>query len=430
MSQNLKSSQHSIIWKYLRTIGMFSRNARLFLLATFLNGFAMGVWTVLFNLYLLDLGFRENFIGHMLLLSGLTAGLAAFPAGIVCDKIGRKRTLLTGVAVGSVFNAILVFTSNPFLLLIVNLFQGFGGLASILFWVAQVPFMMENSRPEERAHLFSINLATWFLSNMVGSYAGGILPGVFSNLFSVENENVVAYRAALTVSVVFLFLALLPYHAIREKPYQKINTKTRRLSLEAIQNRAVIGKLVLTSALIGLGAGLILPFFNVFFKNKFQASPEQIGIIFALGNVTTAVGIAFAPVLSDRLGKVRTVVFTQFSSIPFMLGIAFSPELGFATVSYLARGALMVTGAPIFQNFAMEVVQPEERATTSGFTTMADRIPRAVGSSFAGQMMTGGNYVLPYMITSVLYIFGSTLFLTFFQKMERARQSKTKEDIT
>ena len=83
----------------------------------------------------------------------------------------------------------------------------------------------------------------------------------------------------------------------------------------------------------------------------------------------------------------------------------------------------MVMGAPILDNFAMEMVQTEERATTSGFTTMADRIPRAVGSSIAGQLMTGGNYVLPYMLTSVLYFVGTSLFLTFFRKTEKASVS-------
>ena len=383
---------------------------------------------VLFNLYLLDLGFREDFIGYMFLLSGLVAGLAAFPAGIMSDKMGRKKSLLTGVIVGSIFNASLVFTSNPILLLTLNLFQGFGGLAGILFWVAQAPFMMENSEPEERTHLFSINWATFLLSNMAGSYAGGVLPGIFSGLLGVETENVAVYRATLTVSVVFLFLAVLPFYTIREKPYQKNNaTMARRLSLEAIQSRAVIGKLVLTTGLEGLGAGLIVSFFNVFFQNRLQATPEQIGIIFALGNVTTAVGTVLAPIISRRLGKVRAVVSAKLSSIPFIFGIAVSSNLGLASVSYLARGALMNMAFPIESNFAMEVVQTGERATTSGFMSMADRIPRAVGSSIAGQLMTGGNYVLPYMLTSVLYFVGSSLFLTFFRKTERARLSKAEE---
>jgi MFS family permease len=361
----------------------------------------------------------------MLLSSGLIAGLAAFSVGIVCDKIGRKKSLLIGVMAGSVFNAILVFTSNPILLLTVSLFGGFGGLFSVIIGVVGPPFMMENSEPEERTHLFSINLATLFLSSMAGSFAGGFLPRVFGNLLGVGSESVMVYRVTLAVSVVFLFLSFLPFHAIKEKSYHKNNaTMASRLSLKAIQSRAVMGKLVLTSALIGLGAGLIVPFFNVFFQNKLQATSEQIGIIFALGDVTTAVGIVLAPVVSGRLGKVRAVVLTQLGSIPFIFGIAFSPSLGFAVVSYLARGVLMVMSVPIYQNIAMEVVQTEERATTSGFTTMADRIPRAVGSSIAGQTMTGGNYVLPYMITSASYFFGSTLFLAFFRKIEKAKVSK------
>jgi MFS family permease len=431
MSKSPEIPQHSIIRDYFHRIGMFSRNARLFLSATALWGFAMGIWAVLFNLYLLDLGFREDFIGYMFLSSGLVAGLAAFPVGIVCDKIGRKKSLLTGVTVGSIFNAILVFTSNPILLLTVNLVNGFGGLAGILFWVAQAPFMTENSKPEERTHLFSINWAAFLLSSMAGSFAGGFLPGVFSSLLGIGNESVMVYRVTLAVSVVFLFLALLPYYAIKEKPYQKNNaTMARRLSLKAIQSRVFIGKLMLTTGLTGFGAGLIVSFFNVFFKNKLQATPEQIGVLFALGNVTTAVGTVLAPIISSRLGKVRAVVSAGLSSIPFIFGIAFSPNLGIAGVSYLARGALMNMALPIESNFAMEVVQTEERATTSGFTTMADRIPRAVGSSIAGQMMTEGNYVLPYMITSVLYFFGATLFLTFFRKMEKATPSKAKERTT
>ncbi len=170
MSQPPKVSRQSLIRDYLRKIRMFSRNARLFLLATALGGFAWGIWEVLFNLYLLDLGFHEDFIGYMFLLSGLASGLAAFPAGIICDKIGRKKSLLTGTIVGCISSAILVFTSDPILLLTVNLF---GGLVGILSWVAQAPFMMENSEPEERTHLFSMSSTAFLVSTVAGSFAGG-----------------------------------------------------------------------------------------------------------------------------------------------------------------------------------------------------------------------------------------------------------------
>lgn len=417
MSQTPRIPTHSVTRDYLGKIRMFSRNAQLFLLSTVLRGLAGGIWGVLFNLYLWDLGFREDFVGYVFLLSGLASGLAAFPAGIMCDKIGRKKSLIAGATAGSFANTILVFTSDSVLLLVVSLL---GGLVSILSWVAQAPFMMENSEPEERTHLFSISWATFLVSNMAGSFAGGFLPQVFSGLLGVETTNVAVHRATLTISLGFLFLAVLPYYVIEEKPYLQDNaTMASRLSFKAIQSRAVIGKLVVTGGLIGLGAGLIVPLFNIFFQNKLEASKEQIGTIFALGNVAVAVGTVLAPIISSRLGKVRAVAFTELVSIPFIFGIAFSPNLGFAAGSYLARGALMNMAGPIRNNFAMEVVRTEERAATSGLNVMADGIPRAISSSVAGQMMKGGNYVLPYMITSVLYFAASTLFLIFFRKAEK-----------
>jgi MFS family permease len=382
-----------------------------------MGGFGWGIWMVIFNLYLLDLGFREDFIGYMFLLSGLASGLAAFPAGIISDRIGRRKSLLTGATVGSVSNMVLVFTSSPFLLLAVSLL---GGLVGILSWVARAPFMMENSEPEERTHLFSISFTTFLLSNMTGSFVGGFLPKIFSSVFAVESTSVEVYRATLTVSVMSLFLALLPYYAIREKQQrERVEINIGKPSLRIVESRTVIGKLVLTAGLIGLGAGLIVPFFNVFFRNKLGATSEQIGIIFALGNISVAAGTTLAPIVSSRLGKVRTVAFTELCSIPFIYGIAFSPNLGLAAASYLARGALMNMAGPVRTNFAMEAVQKEERATTSGLTIMADGVPRAISASIAGQLMRGGNYVLPYMITSVIYFFASMLFLLFFRKMEK-----------
>jgi predicted MFS family arabinose efflux permease len=284
--------------------------------------------------------------------------------------------------------------------------------------------MMENSEPEERTHLFSISFTTFLLSNMAGSFIGGFLPKFFGSVFPVESTSVEAYRAALTVSMAFFFLALLPYYAIREKPQREgaranVGKLSGKLSLKTVQSRAVIGKLILTAGLIGLGAGLIVPFFNVFFRNKLGATSEQIGIIFALGNISVAAGATLAPVVSSRLGKVRAVAFTQLCSIPFIYGIAFSPNLGFAAAFYLARGALMNMAGPVRTNFAMEVVQTEERATTSGLTVMADGVPRAISASIAGQLMRGGNYALPYIMTSIIYFFASMLFLLFFRKMEK-----------
>jgi len=414
-----RTSLLSSVQDYFSKIRRFSRNARLLLSASVLHGLAFGIWGVIFNLYLLGLGFQEDFIGFLLLLGGITYGLAAFAAGIVCDRIGRRTSFLVGATTAAIFNFIQVFTSDPVVLLSSSFL---GGLLGPLSWVAEAPFMMENSEPEERTHLFSVSFTIFLVFSMIGNLLGGNLPRVLGGLLGVSSESALAFRATLVFSIGFLLVALLPYYMIKERREQRSKERAvSGFSLKNIRSRLVIGKLVLTAGLIGLGAGFIVPLFNVFFVRKLASTPEQVGLIFALGDVTVAVGTLLAPVVSSKLGKVRAVAFTELISIPFILGIAFSPNLGFAAISYLARGSLMNMAGPLRNNFSMEVVLEGERATTSGLTIMADGIPRAISGGLAGQIMKEGNYVLPYFATSVIYFAASSLFLTFFRRTEKKR---------
>ncbi len=73
------------------------------------------------------------------------------------------------------------------------------------------------------------------------------------------------------------------------------------------------------SLLIGLGAGLMQPFMNVYFRNVYLKPDAAIGIVFALGGLAMAAGQFIGPPMADRLGKIRTVMLTQALSIPFLM---------------------------------------------------------------------------------------------------------------
>ena len=403
----------SVFREYTRMIRKFSPNARLFLTSTILSGVSYGIWEAIFNLYLKELGYKEDFAGFMFFLSAFATGFMALPAGLVCERIGRKRSLLLGTLVSNLFSLVQVFTSDSSILLATSLAAGLVGIVS---WVANAPFMTENSEKEERTYLFSLSWGFMTVAGMVGSLLGGYLPGSFALLSQLGTA--VGFRLTLSCSVAFTFVSVLPLLLIKEKRTSK-QKATQLLSLKNIQSTALILKLMLTTGLIGFGAGFIVPLFNMFFANKLLATPEQIGIIFALGQVALAIGTFLAPVLSSRIGKVKAVVLCQVCSIPFISMIALSGTLELAGLSYLVRGALMNMAGPIGSTFTMELVQSTERATTSGLTVMADMIPRAMGANFGGQMMGSGEYVLPYFYTSLFYIIASTLFFWFFRKMEK-----------
>ena len=158
---------------YLATLRRFSRNARLYLSYALLSGLGTGIWAVMFNLYMLREGFDLTFIGLFWMIDMLFHGLFAFPAGLIGDKIGRRKTFVIATALNIVARGALLFTLDPTNLLVLSAVAGIGeGFHA----VAGEPFMMENSEPEERPHLFSLNSSFGMLSMFVGSLSGGFLP--------------------------------------------------------------------------------------------------------------------------------------------------------------------------------------------------------------------------------------------------------------
>jgi len=400
---------------------MLSRNAKLYVVATVLQGLGYGIWGVIFNLYLnLDeVGFQPDFISNVFTAGAIATGLVALPAGMICARIGYRKALLVGLT-SNFLGFIQVIVLQPTVLLFASLSSGIMGT---LGWVASAPFMMENSRQEERTYLFSINWASMTIMSVVGSFIGGVMPDLFNSFLGYSTGAVgasVGYRVSLVLSILLALTAAVPILLIKEGKMSERQKMVDLISFQNIVDYRSILKFMVPTAVIGFGAGFIVPLFNLFFQLRFSASTEQIGIIFALGSVTLGVGTLAAPILSSRFGKVRSIVVCQYLSMPFIMIMTLAPSLTLASAAYAARGTLMNMAGPITSTLLMELVTEKERATTSGLMVMADNIPRAVTASISGVMMTGSDFYTPFLFTTITYFTASSLFYAFFRKTEAA----------
>jgi MFS family permease len=401
-------------------LSLLSRNAKLYLVATVLQGLGFGIWGVIFNLYLKlgEVGFHPDFIAYMFTVGAIATGFVALPAGLVCERIGSKKALLIGLT-ANFASIVQIVILQPPLLLFASLVSGLVGTVG---WVASAPFMMENSKAEERTYLFSFNWALMIIMGVVGSYLGGAMPDSINAFLSLpigENGSAFGYRITLGVSTVLTLVAIIPILLIREKKTQVKQRLSDLIILRNIRSWSTILKFIIPVGLIGFGAGFIVPLFNLFFSLKFSATNEQIGIMFALSNVTLGLGTFAAPILSRKLGKVRSIVLCEYFSMPFIMLTTLASDLSLAASAFITRNALMNMAGPISSTLEMELVTETERATTSGLLVMADNIPRAVTASFSGQMMTGSDFYTPFLFTTATYFVASTLFYLFFRKAEK-----------
>lgn len=159
--------------EYFSAFRHFQRNARLYLINNALSYVTVGIILVLYNLYLVALGYRADFIGLVLFMGTLGAGIAIFPAGLCIDRFGGKAILIWSSVLIGVAGAGQMLLRQPLPLLISSFLAGIG-LAFML--VINAPFLTVNSAPAERSVLFSLNIVVALITTVLGELLGGVLP--------------------------------------------------------------------------------------------------------------------------------------------------------------------------------------------------------------------------------------------------------------
>ncbi len=405
---------------YFATLRHFSRNAKLFLSYALLSGLGTGIWNVMFNLYLLRLGYATTFVGLFWMVDMLFHGLFAFPAGLIGDKIGRRKTFILATAFNIVARGALLFTRDPALLLVLAALAGMGeGFHA----VAGAPFMMENSEPEERPYLFSLNSSFLMVSIFVGSLSGGILPLFWAGILDVPALDPAAARWALVISLPLTFAALVPLALIRERVVELVESFRDLFTLRNVVNFEVIAKLSLCAVLVGVGFGMTSRFFNLFFNMAHDATDTQVGTFLAIGALGSAAVVLLSPYVTRRWGMAMGIMLTQMVSVPFLLLMTLSSNLPLVVFLFVVRGAIYSISMPLRNQLSMAFVVSRERATTAGLTHMAFDLGGAIGAVVVGALIVGGEFLGAFSVAAGLLIVPAVLYYVFFAKMEHAQRA-------
>jgi len=260
----------------------FNRSARLFILATLMDGIVFSAWNLFFNFYILERGFSREFLGLVNAMPSVSALLLGIPIGMLSDRIGRKRAMLLGVSVSILCMGLEVTVSSKELILVMAFL---GGLASMLYYLSQAPFMMQVSDKENRTLLFSLNFGLVTLSGAVGSLFAGQLPAFFGGVLSVPARSAAAYQAVLLVSVSLSLLTLIPLALIKETRVENRGSSSSpavKGQIWRVVLQPLTLKLAFPNLLIGFGAAILIPYMNVFFLERFAMPDKILGALFSL----------------------------------------------------------------------------------------------------------------------------------------------------
>jgi MFS family permease len=395
-----------VLGEYLRHISSFSPAARLFLAAQFLYGIGQSAVWVLRNLYLKEAGYDESFIGNTLAVQSVGMVLVVLTLSAFMDRRRLRPFLMAGAAlVGAGLLAVAEVRGKPSILACCFL----TGVGIALLEVGTAPFFSRHSGGAERPYLFGFSTAlsptAGLLSTLgvkLGALAWGESAGIYARMLGIA-----AGSALLSVPVLLMIREAAP--APPSRGGDRIDWGTA-------------GRFFLPELLFGLGAGLTIPFINLYFRNRFGLSAGDIGLYYSGAQALMMVAFLAAPVLARRFGAVKTIVAFQLSSIPFFLILAFTGSLPLAVAAFLLRHACMNMVHPVGSHFAMEVVNPGQRARVNGLKQAANKIAWVISNSLGGVLIARttlfgrDGFTTAMVITIALYIVGSALYWRFFAK--------------
>ncbi|USK43778.1 MFS transporter [Cytobacillus oceanisediminis] len=401
----------------------YNRNIKLAFMANTLTQIGFGIFMVIYNFYIRELGYSESVNGQIISMTALATALILVPAGIASDRIGRKRAMLFGAVATGVA---MLFRSMVEMQELLILFAFFTGLTTAFLQVSGIPWLAENSKADQRVHLFSIHFAIMTGANVIGNLSGGI----FTDVFSLFVDQLTSIRITLLIASVFFIAGLVPILRFAEAPKDKNDVRgIKGFSFKNLsannEGVKIIAMFAFAQLLIGIGAGLVIPYLNLYFADRFEASNSTIGIIISLGQAATAFAMIIGPVVVRKVGEVRAVVILQLMSLPFLLLTAYTENLWLAAIGFLFRQALMNAGNPIQMSLMMSRVNDSMKGLANSVNQMVFNLGWAVmGPISTGIVMRYGDYwgyALVFSITASLYLIGSLYFFFVFKNYKKTK---------
>lgn len=397
---------------YFQRIRMFSRNVRLLILSQFFIGLGMTFIGLLFNLYLQEAGRDKAFIGYVLALSHITTAVVALPAGYLAGRYNHKVLLvlsqtLSGFAQIGVILAVQPNTLFGCIIVAVSF--------STLNGIVTGPFIMCNSSPAERTYVFSVSAVIGTVAAILGNTLGGLVKGFIGNN---GISTVQSYQYTLLIGLGIALLGVIPLLFIRlSEPVCKADEARPSFWPILKQNRALVLRAMVPEFLIAVGAGLIVQFMNLYFKDTFGSSDQSIGVYMSAQSATMVFALLLAPVLAEKIGKVRTIAFTRLVSIPFMIVLALTGHIEIAVAAFIIRTVLMNMTGPVLGAFYLGLCPPELQGILVALFATTGSIAWAGSSVIFGRLLNG-NYTIAFFIAAGLYTIASMLFYLFFRKAE------------
>lgn len=345
----------------------------IFFAASFFFVFGMFIFFLLYNLYLLDRGFKEHFIGLLTSAGSVGAIVGTVPAGIIAQSFGLRRALLLCVTLVPVIFALRSLLGGEASLLVLSFF---GGVVVAIWAVCISPAVAQLTSTAGRPFGFSLIFSSGIAIGILGGQIGGHLPGWLMH----AGPAVTPLRAkqwALLISCGVVALANWPISRLR---FESAPAPEKRL----YPRNPFLLRYLPAVALWSLAVGAFSPFFNVYLSQHLGLQVKQIGSIFSGSQLVQVVAMLAAPLVLKKFGLVTGIMYTQIAAALALASLATVHGASTAAVVFMCYTGFQWMSEPGMYSLLMNQVSPSEQTGASSLNFLVVNISQAVAALASG----------------------------------------------
>ncbi len=245
--------------------------------------------------------------------------------------------------------------------------------------------------------------------------------GYIASSFGAAALNL-GLNLSFEISIVFALVVILSYLFIPKIQGNK-RLKTARVSKQSKKITRDVSALFSVDAAAG---GFVLQSLMAYwFKLRYSINLSQLGYVFMVVDVITALSVLVTPYISSRIGLVRTMVFTHLPSNVFLILIPLVPTLPLSLLFLFLRQSISQMDVPTRQSYLNSVVEGEDRSYVVG-------VSNALRSASSGASPYISSYMISVAAGALSFVAGGAIKIAydiaFYERFKSLKEHYGREE--
>lgn len=372
---------------------MLKRTAAILFLCVSSTMLALGIIGPLMPAYAQGLGAGGFWLGLIFAAFPLARAMFMPIIGKASDETGRKRFILTGLALYMAVALLYPLASSVWALVFIRFLHG---LASGVVVPIAMAYMGGLTPPGQEGRYMGLMNQAMFMGLAAGPFLGGLL-------FDASGFHAVFYPLAVLSGLSFLLVAFfLP-------PSRAQTQQKARGSFRAILANRVIRSLLIFRFINAIGRGALISFFPLLAADR-GLTASQIGLGVSASILLTSLLQYPFGVLADRMSRLKLILVGSFASAGALFLLPLCGSLG----SFVAlMGFMGLSGAvamPAATALTVEGGKDMGLGASMGLFNTAMSLGMIIAPLLAGVVMQATSIGPVFVVSGLVCLAGALVF--------------------